>query len=84
MALHCIHFVRHGWMLQMAEMFMLQYCSKYCKKLWQNIHSCLPDVKIPIGTDKPFMDCLLIDKLVADEPDALQRNSHSSANVDNL
>lgn len=34
--------------------------------------------------DKPFMDCLFIGKVVADEPDALQRNSHSTVNVGNL
>lgn len=30
------------------------------------------------------MDCPLIDKVVAVEPDALQRNSHLTANVGNL
>lgn len=34
--------------------------------------------------DKLLKECLLIEKVVADEPDALQRNSHSIANVDDL
>lgn len=34
--------------------------------------------------DKLLKDCLLIEKLVAEAADALQRNSHSIANVDDL
>lgn len=36
------------------------------------------------NVDKLLKDGLLTEKLVADEPDAVQRNSHSIANVDDL